>query len=88
MYDIKNLVRLLVLPSRWAGIKDVGAKRVVKPEFNKAATKCGSRCGAPEQESAIVVVDDTTLKLSGDQGSAPDHATGHFNVYNTHNDVY
>jgi nitrite reductase (NO-forming)/hydroxylamine reductase len=36
---------------------------VVQPEYNKAATKSGSRCERQEQESAIVVVDDKTRKL-------------------------
>ena len=92
VYDINNLDKgYTVLPiAEWAGIKDDGAKRVVQPEYNKAGDEVWfSVWSAKDKESALVVVDDKTLKLKkvikDPKLITP---TGHFNVYNTQNDVY
>jgi hypothetical protein len=79
-----------VLPiAEWAGLGE-GAKRVVQPEYNKAGDEVWFAVwSAKNQESALVVVDDKTLKLKtvikDKQLITP---TGHFNVYNTQHDVY
>ena len=92
VFDIKNLDKgYTVLPiAEWAGLKDDGAKRVVQPEFNKAGDEVWFAVwSAKNKESAIVVVDDKTLKLKtvikDPRLITP---TGHFNVYNTQHDVY
>jgi len=79
-----------VLPiAEWAGIKD-GPRRVVQPEYNKAGDEVWfSVWNGKEQESAIVIVDDKTLKLKHvikDKRLVT--PTGKFNVYNTQHDVY
>jgi nitrite reductase (NO-forming)/hydroxylamine reductase len=79
-----------VLPiAEWPGLGE-GAKRVVQPEFNKAGDEVWfSVWSAKDKESAIVVVDDKTLKLKtvikDPKLITP---TGKFNVYNTQHDVY
>ena len=92
VYDINNLEKgFTVLPiADWAGIKDDGAKRVVQPEFNKAGDEVWfSVWSAKNKESALVVVDDKTLKLKAViKDPRLITPTGHFNVYNTQNDVY
>ena len=92
VWDIKNLDKgFTVLPiAQWAGLTDDGAKRVVQPEYNKAGDEVWfSVWSAKNKESAIVVVDDTTLKLKtvikDPRLITP---TGKFNVYNTQHDVY
>jgi nitrite reductase (NO-forming)/hydroxylamine reductase len=92
VYDISNLAKgYTVLPiAEWAEIKDDGAKRVVQPEFNKAGDEVWfSVWSAKDKISAMVVVDDKTLKLKkvikDPRLITP---TGHFNVNNTQNDVY
>ena len=92
VFDIKNLDKgFTVLPiAEWAGIKDDGAKRVVQPEYNKAGDEVWfSVWSAKDKESAIVIVDDKTLKLKkvikDPRLITP---TGHFNVYNTQHDIY
>ena len=92
VYDINNLAKgFTVLPiAEWADIKDDGAKRVVQPEFNKAGDEVWfSVWSAKNKISAMVVVDDKTLKLKkvikDPRLITP---TGHFNVNNTQNDVY
>ena len=92
VYDIKNLAKgYVTLPiAEWADIKDDGAKRVVQPEFNKAGDEVWfSVWSAKDKISAMVVVDDKTLKLKkvikDPRLVTP---TGHFNVHNTQNDVY
>lgn len=79
-----------VLPiGEWSGI-DEGVRRVVQGEFNKAGDEIWfSVWNSLEQESAIVVVDDKTLKLKHvikDKRLVT--PTGKFNVYNTRADVY
>ncbi len=92
VYDIKNLEKgYTVLPiAEWAGIKDDGAKRVVQPEFNKAGDEVWfSVWSAKNKESALVVVDDKTLKLKAViKDPRLITPTGHFNVNNTQHDVY
>jgi len=92
VYDINNLAAgYKTLPiGEWADIKDDGAKRVVQPEYNKAGDEVWfSVWSAKNKESAIVVVDDKTLKLKtvikDPRLITP---TGHFNVYNTQHDIY
>ena len=92
VYSVTDLDKpYQVLPiAEWAGLKDDGAKRVVQPEFNKAGDEVWfSVWSAKDKESAIVVVDDKTLKLKtvikDPKLITP---TGKFNVYNTQHDVY
>ncbi len=92
VYDMKNLDKgYVTLPiAEWADIKDDGAKRVVQPEFNKAGDEVWfSVWSAKDKISAMVVVDDKTLKLKkvikDPRLITP---TGHFNVHNTQHDVY
>ncbi|MBK7815466.1 MAG: c-type cytochrome [Rhodocyclaceae bacterium] len=92
VYDINNLgAGYKVLPiAEWAGIKDDGAKRVVQPEYNKAGDEVWfSVWSAKDKESALVVVDDKTLKLKAvikDKRLVT--PTGPFNTFNTQHDVY
>jgi nitrite reductase (NO-forming) / hydroxylamine reductase len=92
VYDINNLAKgYTVLPiAEWADIKDDGAKRVVQPEFNKAGDEVWfSVWSAKNKESALVVVDDKTLKLKAViKDPRLITPTGHFNVNNTQHDVY
>ena len=92
VFDLKNLDKpYQVLPiAEWAGLSDDGAKRVVQPEFNKAGNEVWfSVWSAKDKQSALVVVDDKTLKLKtvikDPKLITP---TGHFNVYNTQHDIY
>ncbi len=92
VFDIKNLAAgYKVLPiAEWAGIKDDGAKRVVQPEYNKAGDEVWFAVwSAKNKESALVVVDDKTLKLKAViKDPRLITPTGHFNTYNTQHDVY
>jgi Cytochrome D1 heme domain len=92
VYDIRNQDKgCTVLPIvEWAGLKDDGAKRVVQPEFNQAGDEVWfSVWSAKNKESALVVVDDKTLKLKAViKGPRPITPTGHFNVCNTQHDIY
>ena len=92
MFDIKNLkAGFKVLPiSEWAGIRARRASRVVQPEYNKAGDEVWfSVWSAKNQESALVVVDDKTLKLKAViKDPKLITPTGHFNLYNTQHDVY
>jgi nitrite reductase (NO-forming)/hydroxylamine reductase len=91
VFSIDNLkAGYKVLPiGEWAGVTD-GAKRVVQPEYNKAGDEVWFAVwSAKNQQSALVVVDDKTLKLKtvikDPRLITP---TGHFNVYNTQHDIY
>ena len=91
VFGVENLDKpYQVLPiAEWAGLGE-GAKRVVQPEFNKAGDEVWfSVWSAKDKESAIVVVDDKTLKLKtvikDPKLITP---TGKFNVYNTQHDIY
>jgi len=92
VFDIKNLDKgFKVLPiAEWAGLSDDGAKRVVQPEYNKAGDEVWfSVWSAKNKQSALVVVDDKTLKLKAViKDPRLITPTGHFNVYNTQHDVY
>ena len=92
VFDIKNLDKgFVVLPiAEWAGINDAGAMRVVHPEYNKAGDEVWfSVWSAKDKQSAIVVVDDKTLKLKAViKDPRLITPTGKFNVYNTQHDVY
>jgi nitrite reductase (NO-forming)/hydroxylamine reductase len=92
VFDIKNLDKgFVVLPiAEWAALNDDGAKRVVQPEFNKAGDEVWfSVWSAKNKQSALVVVDDKTLKLKAVIKDARlITPTGHFNVYNTQHDIY
>jgi len=91
VFDIRNLKKPpKVLPiGEWSGISE-GVKRVVQGEYNKDGTEVWfSVWNSRKQQSAIVVVDDKTLKLKAvikDKRLVT--PTGKFNVYNTRNDVY
>ena len=92
VFDIKNLAKgYTVLPiAEWADLTDDGAKRVVQPEYNKAGDEVWFAVwSAKNKQSALVVVDDKTLKLKqvikDPRLITP---TGHFNVHNTQHDVY
>ena len=79
-----------VLPiGEWSGITE-GQRRVVQGEFNKDGDEVWfSVWNGKDQESAIVVVDDKTLKLKHvikDKRLVT--PTGKFNAYNTRHDVY
>ncbi|MFB9887128.1 cytochrome D1 domain-containing protein [Balneatrix alpica] len=79
-----------VLPiAEWADLGE-GPKRVVQPEYNQAGDEVWfSVWNGKEQKSAIVVVDDKTLKLKkvikDERLITP---TGKFNMYNTMHDIY
>ena len=93
VYDITNLDKgYKTLPiAEWAGLPDDGgAKRVTQPEYNKAGDEVWFAVwSAKDKQSALVVVDDKTLKLkSVIKDPRLITPTGHFNVYNTQHDVY
>ncbi len=92
VYDIANLAKgYVVLPiAEWSGIQDGGAMRVVQPEFNKAGDEVWfSVWSAKDKQSALVVVDDKTLKLKAViKDPRLITPTGHFNIHNTQHDVY
>jgi len=94
VFNIKELgqdkPKYKVLPiGQWSGISE-GQRRVVQGEFNKQGTEIWfSVWNSKSQESAIVVVDDKTLKLKTvirDKRLVT--PTGKFNVYNTRHDIY
>ncbi len=91
VFDINNFDKgFTVLPiAKWADIGE-GVKRVVQPEYNADGDEVWfSVWNGKEQKSAIVVVDDKTLKLKkvikDDRLITP---TGKFNVTNTQKDIY
>jgi len=91
VFDTKDLKKpYKVLPiAEWAGLKK-GARRVVQGEFNMAGSEIWfSVWNAKNETSALVVVDDKTLKLkkviTDKRLITP---TGKFNVHNTQHDVY
>jgi len=91
VFDIRNLDKKPeILPiAEWAKLGE-GAKRVVQPEYNKAGDEVWFAVwSAKNQESALVVVDDKTRKLKAViKDPRLVTPTGHFNVYNTTNDIY
>lgn len=92
VFDLKDLSKpFTVLPiAEWAGLGDEGPKRVVQPEYNHKGDEVWfSVWSGAKEESAIVIVDDKTLKLKKvikDKRLVT--PTGKFNVYNTMHDVY
>ncbi len=92
VYDIRNLDKgYTVLPiAEWAGLNDDGAKRVVQPEYNKAGHEVWFAVwSAKNKQSALVIVDDKTLKLKAViKDPRLITPTGHFNVFNTQHDIY
>ncbi len=91
VFDIDNLdAGYKVLPiAEWADLGE-GPKRVVQPEYNKAGDEVWfSVWNGKDQTSALVVLDDKTLKpkkvIKDERLVTP---TGKFNVYNTMHDVY
>jgi len=91
VFDIKNLDHgYKQLPiAEWANLGK-GAKRVLQPEYNKAGDEVWfSVWSGATEESAIVVVDDKTLKLKAViKDKALVTPTGKFNVHNTQHDIY
>lgn len=91
VYDLKDLDKpFQVLPiAEWADLGE-GAKRVVQPEFNKAGDEVWfSVWNGKDQASALVVVDDKTMKLKTViKDKRLITPTGKFNVYNTMHDIY
>jgi nitrite reductase (NO-forming)/hydroxylamine reductase len=91
VFDTQNLAAgYKVLPiAEWAKL-GVGPKRIVQPEYNVAGNEVWfSVWSGQKEESAIVVIDDKTLKLKhvikGPKIITP---TGKFNVTNTAGDIY
>ena len=75
--------------AEWADLGE-GPKRVVQPEYNKDGDEVWfSVWNGKDQQSALVIVDDSTLELKhvikDERLVTP---TGKFNVYNTVYDVY
>lgn len=91
VFDINNLdAGYKVLPiAEWANIKG-GVKRVLQPEYNLAGDEVWFSVWSQQDEvSAIVVVDDKTLKLKKViKDKRLITPTGKFNVNNTQHDVY
>jgi nitrite reductase (NO-forming)/hydroxylamine reductase len=91
VFDVADLDKpAAILPIvEWSGIKE-GPRRIVQPEFNKAGDEVWfSVWNGKNQESAIVIVDDKTLKLKAViKDPRLITPTGKFNVYNTQHDVY
>ena len=91
VFDTQNLAKgYKVLPiAEWAKLGP-GPKRVVQPEYNAAGDEVWfSVWSGAKEESAIVVIDDKTLKLKKViKGPGMITPTGKFNVHNTVKDVY
>jgi len=91
VFDTTNFSKgYKVLPiAEWANLGD-GPKRVVQPEYNKAGDEVWfSVWNSKDKASAIVVVDDKTLKLKNvikDKRIVT--PTGKFNLTNTLHDIY
>ena len=91
VFDINNFAGgFKVLPiAEWANLGE-GPKRVVQPEYNKAGDEVWfSVWNAKDKKSALVIVDDKTLKLKkvidDERIVTP---TGKFNLTNTLHDIY
>ncbi len=91
VFDLRNIDKpYKILPiAKWAKLGE-GPKRIVQPEFNYAGDEVWfSVWSGAKQESAIVVVDDKTMKLKTViKDKRLITPTGKFNVYNTMHDVY
>ncbi|MFO1494828.1 MAG: cytochrome D1 domain-containing protein [Lysobacterales bacterium] len=91
VFDTQDLSKgYKVLPiADWAKLGP-GPKRVVQPEYNAAGDEVWfSVWSGSKEESALVVIDDRTLKLKK-VIKGPDIVTptGKFNIHNTVEDVY
>jgi len=90
VFDINHLDKgyKLINVAKDAGVK--GTPRIVQPEFNKAGDEVWLSVWNPaSKQSAIVVYDDSSLKLKKvikDKRLVT--PTGKFNVYNTQHDIY
>lgn len=91
VFDINNFAGgFKVLPiAEWANLGE-GPKRVVQPEYNKAGDEVWfSVWNSKDKKSALVIVDDKTLKLKkvidDERIVTP---TGKFNLTNTLHDIY
>ncbi|MBE9515602.1 MAG: c-type cytochrome [Proteobacteria bacterium] len=91
VWDVNNLSKgYKILPiAKWANVGK-GQKLVVQPEYNKAGDEVWfSVWSGTKDKSAIVIVDDKTLKLKHViKDKRLITPTGKFNVYNTMHDVY
>ncbi len=91
VFDLENIDEpYKVLPiAEWADLGE-GAKRVVQPEFNSHGDEVWfSVWSGKEEESALVIVDDKTLKLKAViKDKRLITPTGKFNIHNTTHDVY
>jgi nitrite reductase (NO-forming)/hydroxylamine reductase len=91
VFDIDNLAKEPVILDigGMSGISE-GVRRVVQGEFDKQGEEIWfSVWNSKAQESAIVVLDDKTLKVKDViKGKDVVTPTGKFNVFNTRNDVY
>jgi nitrite reductase (NO-forming)/hydroxylamine reductase len=94
VFKIKELAqsepKYTVLPiGQWSGISE-GQRRVVQGEYNKDGSEVWfSVWNTKAQESALVIVDDKTLKLkSVIRDKRLVTPTGKFNVFNTRKDIY
>jgi nitrite reductase (NO-forming)/hydroxylamine reductase len=91
VFDIRDFSKgYKVLPiAEWANLGE-GPKRVVQPEYNAAGDEVWfSVWNAKDKRSALVVIDDKTLKLKkviDDKRIVT--PTGKFNLTNTLDDVY
>ncbi len=90
VFDINHLDKgyKIINVAKLAGVK--GTPRVVEPEYNKAGDEVWlSVWNKPTMQSAIVVMDDKTLKVKAvikDKRLVT--TTGKFNLYNTQEDIY
>ncbi len=91
VFDLRDLeAGYTVLPiAEWADVGE-GPKRVVQPEFNAAGDEVWfSVWNGKDQRSALVIVDDQTLKLKAViKDPRLITPTGKFNVTNTVEDIY
>jgi len=91
VFDTRHLEKgYRVLPiAQWANL-GAGPKRVVQPEYNAAGNEVWfSVWNAAKDQSALVVVNDKTLKLKAViKDPRLITPTGKFNVHNTQHDVY
>ena len=91
VFDLEDLDKpYKVLPiAEWADLGE-GPKRVVQPEFNSHGDEVWfSVWSGKEEESALVIVNDKTLKLKAViKDPRLVTPTGKFNIYNTVHDVY
>ncbi|MBM3950132.1 MAG: nitrite reductase [Rhodospirillales bacterium] len=93
VYDLKNLDKgpTTINVAKMAGLpKTKALQRVVHPEYNEAGDEVWFSVWAGKTDpSAIVVIDDKTLKVKAViKDPKMITPTGKFNVYNTQHDIY